>query len=116
MSAYKSDARRTDTLSARNRDWLRFDEDATETTLYTYIYTDRAVYRPGQTIQLSGLAFTDKDRRQHVAINQEVGLEVRDTNGQMLARLNVRTNDMGSFSTRVTLPENCMPEEGRPAE
>lgn len=109
VSAYKSDAGRTDTLSVRNWDWLRFDEDATETTLYTYIYTDRAVYRPGQTIQLSGLAFTDKDRRQHVAINQEVGLEVRDTNGQMLARLNVRTNDMGSFSTRVTLPENCMP-------
>ena len=75
----------------------------------TYVYTDRAVYRPGQTIQVSGLVFSGSKEEFSVCAGQAVELEVTDANGNTLAEQTVTTNDMGSFSTQVLLPQTCMP-------
>lgn len=72
------------------------------------LYTDRAVYRPGQVIQISGIAFYGENNDFSVIKNREFVLHVKDASNQQLAELKVRTNEMGSFSTRMVLPEKCM--------
>ena len=107
LCASKSGYGRTDTLRCAAYGYAVADTVAVDDI--TYIYTDRAVYRPGQTIQISGLVFSGSKDEFAVCKGREVELTVTDANGNTLAELTVTTNDMGSFSTQVSLPENCMP-------
>ncbi len=72
------------------------------------LYTDRAVYRPGQIVQISGMAFYGENGDFGVIKDREFVLYANDAGNQQLAELKVRTNEMGSFSTRMALPEKCM--------
>lgn len=98
---------RTDTLSFYS--YYRPSEEMDKEETFVELYTDRAVYRPGQVVRISGLVYERKEKQFHVVEHKSLSLEVRDVNGQSLARLPVESNDMGSFSTRVALPESCMP-------
>lgn len=101
--ASKSDYGRTDTLRC-----AAYGYAVADTVAVTYIYTDRAVYRPGQTIQISGLVFSGSKDEFAVCKGRKVELTVTDANGNTLAEQTVTTNDMGSFSTQVSLPQTCM--------
>ena len=83
------------------------EQDVSKTTNIR-LYTDRAVYRPGQVVQISGIAFYGENDDFSVIKNREFVLHANDANNQQLAELKVRTNEMGSFSTRMVLPEKCM--------
>ena len=107
LCASKAGYGRTDTLRCTAYGYAVADSVAADDL--TYIYTDRAVYRPGQTIQVSGLVFSGSKDEFAVCAGREVELTVTDANGNTLAEQTVKTNDMGSFSTQVALPETCMP-------
>ena len=52
----------------------------------TFFFTDRAIYRPGQTIRLKGISArmdTDKNEYETIA-NDEVRLMFRDVNGKSI--------------------------------
>ena len=71
-------------------------------------FTDRAIYRPGQTIQFKGIALladTEKDVYQTVA-NQTLPVVFLDGNNKEITRLSVKTNDFGSFSGSFTAPRD----------
>lgn len=74
----------------------------------TVFFTDRALYRPGQTIQFKGIAI----RFDHAADNYETvaGREVTvifsDVNGKEVARHTTKSNDYGSFSGSFTAPRD----------
>ncbi len=72
-------------------------------------FTDRSLYRPGQTIQFKGIAL----RFDHANDNYETVAEpatwtvvFRDVNGKEIARHKTRTNDYGSFSGSFTAPRD----------
>ena len=78
------------------------ERDATEAR--ERIYTDRAIYRPGQTVYVSGLC-TDEMRGEEKAVaGRKVALELRDPNGKTVAGQTVESDDMGTFSATFTLP------------
>lgn len=72
----------------------------------TYFFTDRAIYRPGQTIQFKGIhARRDAERGEYGVlggVRREVVL--RDANERELAKVTVESNAFGSFSGSVTAP------------
>jgi uncharacterized protein YfaS (alpha-2-macroglobulin family) len=71
-------------------------------------FTDRAIYRPGQTVKFKGIALrvdTEKDDYQTVA-NQALTVMFSDPNGKEIAKLAVKTNDFGSFSGNFTAPRD----------
>lgn len=74
----------------------------------TVFFTDRALYRPGQTIQFRGVCFrTDTAADKYEAIpNRDVTVVFSDVNGQEIAKLPVRTNEHGSFSGSFTAPRD----------
>jgi len=74
----------------------------------TVFFTDRAIYRPGQTIQFKGICLwvdTAKDNYE-VLKGEQVEVLFADRNGKAIARQNVRANDYGSFSGSFIAPRN----------
>ncbi len=75
---------------------------------HTVFFTDRSLYRPGQTIQFKGVCihyFQDKDTYDTVA-NRDVTVVFNDPNGKEIAKQQARTNDYGSFSGSFTAPRD----------
>jgi hypothetical protein len=74
----------------------------------TVFFTDRALYRPGQTISYKGICFRfDRPGANYETIaGKKVGVSFRDPNGKEIARATHKTNDYGSFSGVFTAPRD----------
>lgn len=77
-------------------------------TTRTFFFTDRAIYRPGQTIQYSGICVNadPKAGKYHVIADETVEVAFRDANGREITRATHRTNAFGSFSGVFTAPRH----------
>jgi uncharacterized protein YfaS (alpha-2-macroglobulin family) len=71
-------------------------------------FTDRAIYRPGQTVQYKGICLQSDQRSDRYATLAGEPIEVvfRDANGQEIARAKHRANDYGSFAGSFTAPRD----------
>ncbi|MDL2243733.1 hypothetical protein LJB84_02700, partial [Bacteroidales bacterium OttesenSCG-928-J19] len=72
------------------------------------LFTDRSIYRPGQTVYLKGIATEDKPLYSEVVPNREYTLSFRDTNGKELATQTLRTNEFGSFAAEFIIPQGLL--------
>ncbi len=68
------------------------------------LFTDRAIYRPGQSVYFKGIAYSSN--RQTVLANTSYEVRLFDANGQEVAKKTLKTNDFGSISGEFILPEN----------
>ncbi|MFO0868673.1 MAG: alpha-2-macroglobulin family protein, partial [Pirellulales bacterium] len=74
----------------------------------TYFFTDRSIYRPGQTIQYKGLSIranSDTDDYRVLA-GHTLRVALLDVNGKEVERREHKTNDYGSFSGSFTAPRD----------
>lgn len=71
-------------------------------------FTDRSLYRPGQTIQYKGVSYhIDQEKDNYMVIpNRDLMVVFRDSNNQEIARAKHRTNDYGSFNGSFTAPRD----------
>ena len=74
----------------------------------TVFFTDRSLYRPGQTIQYKGLCLAvDQEQNNYKTIaNRALTVIFTDPNNKEIARQQVKTNDYGSFSGSFTAPRD----------
>lgn len=74
----------------------------------TLFFTDRALYRPGQTIHYKGISFRfDQNAGTYGTLaRREVTVVFNDPNGKEIARATHETNDFGSFSGVFTAPRD----------
>jgi len=74
----------------------------------TVFFTDRAIYRPGQTINYKGVSIRyDQDAGKYSAIaGLKLTIVFNDPNGQEIARTEQTTNDYGSFGGVFTAPRD----------
>ncbi|MFD2573994.1 alpha-2-macroglobulin family protein [Spirosoma soli] len=70
----------------------------------TRLFTDRAIYRPGQLIYVKGLVYEGKSNQYEVIADQQVKIELRDQNGEQVAQQTLKTNEFGTFNTSFTAP------------
>ncbi len=82
------------------RDYEEYDQEQ------VLFFTDRSLYRPGQTIHFKGICvYNDKDGVDyHVIPNHKVTVFFRDANYQEIAKLELMSNDFGSFSGEFIAP------------
>lgn len=76
--------------------------------LQTFLFSDRAIYRPGQTVQYKGICVsvdTGRDRYE-AAKGEDLTVVFMDPNGKVIARQNHRANEYGSFSGSFTAPRD----------
>ncbi len=93
-----------DTLAGR-QGW-GYDRDQDDFEEAVYLFTDRALYRPGQTLRFKGIAasFDRKKNDYHTLNNQKFEVVFQDMNDKEIAKLKVKSNDVGSFSGSFTAP------------
>lgn len=74
----------------------------------TVFFTDRSLYRPGQTIHYKGICIrTDPGLDDYRTLaRRPLSVVFRDTNGQEIASQQVRCNDYGSFSGSFIAPRD----------
>ncbi|PSK95079.1 alpha-2-macroglobulin family protein [Taibaiella chishuiensis] len=79
-------------------------------TTKTFLFTDRSIYRPGQTIFFKGivLSSSDYERRNEVLANKIMTLGFYDVNNQKLQSMEVTTNAFGSYTGKFTAPEGLL--------
>jgi len=77
---------------------------------HTVFFMDRALYRPGQTIQYKGLSIRGDQSTQAyaAAAGQTFTVVLGDPNGKEIARTTHTANDFGSFSGVFTAPRDRM--------
>lgn len=72
------------------------------------LLTDRSLYRPGQTVYVKGIAYSQKTDVANVTPNKEYTVKLLDVNNQEVGQKTVRTNEFGSFATDFALPSVCL--------
>ncbi|MGQ9589017.1 MAG: alpha-2-macroglobulin family protein [Planctomycetota bacterium] len=74
----------------------------------TVFFTDRSLYRPGQTISYKGIAIeVDREADRYEAIaGRDLTVILADTAGKEIERERHRTNDYGSFSGAFNAPRD----------
>ncbi|MFQ7083658.1 alpha-2-macroglobulin family protein [Bacteroides intestinalis] len=72
------------------------------------ILTDRSLYRPGQTIYIKGIAYSQSGDTAMVLSNKTYTVELTDVNDTNIGKKEVRTNEFGSFTTEFVLPTACL--------
>lgn len=72
---------------------------------YLQLYTDRKVYRPGQTVQVAGIAYTVANGvESRVEGGKNVELTLRDANGKSVGTQQLTTDALGMVATSFVLP------------
>ncbi|WP_452222902.1 alpha-2-macroglobulin family protein [Lacinutrix chionoecetis] len=69
-----------------------------------FLFTDRSIYRPGQTVYFKGIAIKTKDNKSEVIANQTVTVVLNNVNGEKVKSLQLKTNDYGSVAGEFILP------------
>lgn len=77
------------------------------------LFTDRALYRPGQTVYVSGVAYRQTGDEVNVRDGYSAELILRDANSQEIARKRITTDDFGGFSAEFVLPQQLLPGDFR---
>lgn len=76
----------------------------------TYFFTDRSIYRPGQTIYFKGIVveLDENGKPLQLITGQKTKVTFYDVNDEEVASLELQTNDYGSFSGSFTAPTGLL--------
>lgn len=76
---------------------------------YIYLFTDRSIYRPGQTVYFKGITIAKtKSLKSEVRSDFKSTIYLRDANSQKIDSLKITTNEYGSFSGKFQLPSSAL--------
>lgn len=69
-----------------------------------YFFTDRAIYRPGQTVYFKGILTQQKGNDINILPNQETEVKFYSTQGKVLQTLKLISNEYGSVAGSFVCP------------
>lgn len=76
------------------------------TTKNVTFFTDRAIYRPGQTVYYKGIVIESSSKDNKVVPNESGKVAFYDHNWQLVSTNDFLTNEFGSFFGSFTIPES----------
>lgn len=74
----------------------------------TFLFTDRAIYRPGQTVYFKGILTQQQRGQASLLTGQPVSVRLLDVNGQTVQTLPFTTSEFGSFHGSLVLPTGLL--------
>ena len=74
----------------------------------TFLFTDRAIYRPGQTLYFKGIFIESLRGTARILPNEPESVRLVDVNGQTVQTLPFTTSDFGSFHGSIVLPTGLL--------
>ncbi|MCB0402964.1 MAG: alpha-2-macroglobulin [Flavobacteriales bacterium] len=73
----------------------------------TVFFTDRAIYRPGQTVYFKGIVLdSDSENNNKIKVGHTSTVTFYDVNHQKVSSLTLKTNEYGTFSGSFVVPNN----------
>jgi uncharacterized protein YfaS (alpha-2-macroglobulin family) len=79
------------------------------TSVRSFIFTDRAIYRPGQTVYFKSIVLEGKTKQDYrIKANYPVTVTFYDVNSQKIASQNLVTNEYGTVSGSFTTPQGML--------
>ncbi len=79
-------------------------DNKVSTVVTDHLFTDRSIYRPGQTVHFKGIRLETLNKSSKIAPNKNVKVTLKDVNFQDVATLNLTSNEYGSYSGSFRLP------------
>ncbi len=88
-----------------DRGWM-YQREKDKAQQVIHLFTDRAIYRPGQTVRFKGIAtWYDRSKNDyHSVADKDFTVVFNDANNKEIAQLKVRSNRFGSFNGSFTAP------------
>ncbi|MFI5163519.1 MAG: carboxypeptidase-like regulatory domain-containing protein, partial [Sphingobacteriales bacterium] len=74
----------------------------------TIIFTDRQIYRPGQTVYFKGVQIQTTKGQSKIMPGQTEEIEFLDANDKKISSLKLLTNEFGTFSGNFIVPQNTL--------
>lgn len=85
------------------------ENDAAEEKLRSFLFTDRAIYRPGQTLYFKGIISQAKGNNRYETVpGKKVRVRLFDANNQKTDSLQLESNAFGSYTGSFTLPAGVL--------
>jgi len=79
-----------------------------QTSTSTILFTDRGMYRPGQTVYFKGLHLERTEGKNSILPGTSLTVTIKDNNNKQLTIIPVTTNDYGTFAGSYTLPASIL--------
>ncbi|WP_336065204.1 MG2 domain-containing protein [Mesoflavibacter sp. CH_XMU1404-2] len=84
-----------------------YDNNYKEETSYNaFVFTDRSIYRPSQTVYFKAIAIKTLEEKSEVLQNEIVYAILYNVNNEEVGRLELKTNDFGSVAGEFILPNS----------
>jgi hypothetical protein len=96
-------------LASVNDLWsYNYQDSTTPPQAQTIFFTDRTIYRPGQTIQFKGISlWVDQNKDDYQVLKGEnLAVVFKDQNGKEIARQKLQANEYGSFTGSFIAPRD----------
>ena len=74
----------------------------------THFFTDRSIYRPGQTVHFKGIMLEHDGDEHELLTNKKTTVTFYDVNYQKVSDLELTTNEYGTFSGTFTTPQGVL--------
>ncbi|MEB2342214.1 MAG: MG2 domain-containing protein [Flavobacteriia bacterium] len=93
-------------LDDRYYGWGHYDDQGD--SIRTFLFTDRAIYRPGQPVEFKGIVTVKRGGTTVVKAGWSTRVELRDVHGEKVDSLAVTTDAYGAFHGRFTAPAGTL--------
>ncbi len=77
-------------------------------TTSTILFTDKQIYRPGQTVYYKGLHLQRLEGKSTIMVNEKLTVDIMDNNQKSISSTPVITNEFGTFSGSFIIPQNIL--------
>lgn len=82
------------------------NKEIENTAINSFLFTDRSIYRPGQTVYYKGIVLKSLKNKSEAVANEFVEVNLYNVNREIVKSVELKTNDYGSFSGEFILPIN----------
>ena len=96
-----------DKLFAKNNFYLYHHGKQYKKDTKTYFFTDRAIYRPGQTVYFKGIMLNldyENPENNTILTNYQTNVSLFDVNGELVSGKSFKTDEFGAFNGSFQIP------------
>ncbi|TYA53340.1 alpha-2-macroglobulin [Formosa maritima] len=83
-----------------------YKQNSYKETYKGFLFTDRSIYRPGQTVYFKGIVTQTIDNKTEVLANHKVSAVLYNVNYEEVKKIELVTNEFGSVSGEFILPNS----------